>query len=142
MKAETYLKKDKKSLYKIAQRYFNKYIRLRDPYCICCGKPTEEAGHFQHGGNNKYSFWLDFDERNLNGECTRCNHFLSGNLNIYAEKLIGMYGADIIAELNALKWKSDYWDKEDLIKIIEKYKGKTKKISSKTSNTTIRLSYE
>jgi len=115
-------KKELYPLYKLAQRYFNAFIRHRDPKCITCGKPTQEAGHFQHGGNNKYSFWCDFNLKNMNGQCTGCNHFKSGELNIYAEKLIKMYGAKVIAQLNSLKWKDTSWDKEDLINIIEKYK--------------------
>jgi hypothetical protein len=126
MKAENLLKKKKKDLYKLAERYFHKYIVLRDikkrGHCITCKAPIEQAGHFNHGGNNRYAFWCDFDERNLNGQCKRCNHFMSGNLNIYSEELIKIYGPEIIGELNALTWKIGDWNNEDLIGIIEKYR--------------------
>lgn len=128
-KRETLLKKDLDSLYKLAQKYFNEFIRLRDLTCITCGRRTEEAGHFQHGGNNKYSFWCDFNKKNLNGQCTHCNHYLSGNLNIYAEKLIAKYGAEVIAEMNALRWKDDEWNKDDLVDIIEDSKKKIKSLA-------------
>lgn len=130
MKPENYHKKSLDALYKLAQSYFNRYIRLRDASkgCITCGKPVQEAGHFQHGGNNKYSFWCDFNEKNLNGSCTQCNHFLSGNLGIYSEKLEEMYPHGIIQELNSLRHKSDQWGKEDLIDIICKYKEKIKNL--------------
>ena len=127
MKSENLFKKDKRDLYKLAEKYFHKFIVLRDlkkrGHCITCKGRIEQAGHFNHGGNNKYAFWADFDERNLNGQCKRCNHFMSGNLNVYAEELIKIYGAGIIEELNSLTWKSDPWGKEDLIRIIEKYRS-------------------
>jgi hypothetical protein len=60
MKAENLLKKKKKDLYKLAERYFHKYIVLRDKrngkHCITCNNPIEQAGHFNHGGNNNMPF--------------------------------------------------------------------------------------
>ena len=126
MKIENLYKKDKRDLYKLAERYFHRYIVIRDQkkrgHCITCKGQIEQAGHFNHGGNNKYAFWCDFDERNLNGQCKRCNHFMSGNLNVYSEELIKIYGAQIIAELNALTWKPDQWGKDELIELIERYR--------------------
>lgn len=130
MKRETLLLKPLKNLYPLAQKYFNRYIRLRDLHkgCITCTGQVQEAGHFEHGGNNKYSFWCDFSEENLNGQCTKCNNYESGKLNVYAEKLEKMYGYGIIEKLNALKWKSDEWTKEDLVDIIESSKENIKKL--------------
>lgn len=126
MKRENLYKKPLSNLYKLAQEYFNKKIRLRDKkqrgHCITCPKEIEEAGHFEHGGNNKYSFWCDFNKKNMNGQCSQCNHYFSGKLNIYGEELEKMYGFGIIQELNALKWKPDEWTKDDLIDIIEESK--------------------
>ena len=62
--------------------------------------------------------------------CTHCNHFGRGMLNIYAEKLIKMYGPNIVEELNALKWKKDEWTKDDLINIIEDMKERINKLQS------------
>lgn len=136
MNRDALYKKDLSSLYKLAQKYHNLFIRTRDQkvrgHCITCKGGIDEAGHFEHGGNDKYSFWCDFSKKNLNGQCTHCNHFLSGNLNIYAEKLIEMYGVDVIAEMNALRWKSDAWGKEDLIDIIEDRKKRIKELNSLT----------
>lgn len=130
MTQETLYQKPLKEVYKIAERWFHKWIRIRDikkrGHCITCQGGIEEAGHFNHGGNNKYAFWCDFDERNLNGQCKQCNHFYSGRLNIYSGEIKRMYGADMIDELNALNWKSEVWGKEDLIRIIEECKKKIK----------------
>lgn len=126
MKKENLLKKDKRSLYKLAEKHFHRFIVLRDKkkrgHCITCHSPIEEAGHFNHGGNNRYAFWCDFNEENLHGQCKQCNLFRSGNLNVYAQEIKRMYGADKIDELNALTWKSQDWNNEDLVDIIEKYK--------------------
>lgn len=129
MKKETYYKKPLKQVYKIAQRYFNKYIRMRDPFCITCSNPTQEAGHFNHGGNRGMMFWVDFSEENLNGQCTHCNHFLSGNLGIYSEQLEAKYGQGIIQKLNALSNKENpLYMMDALVEIIENYKEKIKKL--------------
>ena len=135
MKKENLLKKDKRSLYKLAEKYFHRYIVLRDinkrGHCITCSKPIEDAGHFNHGGNNKYAYWCDFNEENLNGQCRQCNLFRSGNLNIYAQEIKKIYSPDKIDELNALTWKSEVWTVLDLVDIIEKYKKLCKTLDKK-----------
>jgi hypothetical protein len=124
MKDENYFKKDLKSLYKLAWKYFSIYVRNESKgICYTCKRKYEvsqlHASHFQHGGNNKFAFWCDFDKRNVKGSCVSCNLYKSGNLNLFAEYLIRDYGPGIIAELNALKWKKDTWGKDDLIRIIK-----------------------
>lgn len=111
--------KNKSSIYKSTWKSFSKAIRIKSRgICFTCQRKFAvedlDAGHFVHGGNNKFAFWLDFDERNINAQCSQCNRYLHGNLNVYAERLIQKYGAEIIAELNALKWKSDEWSDQDL----------------------------
>lgn len=67
---------------------FSKFIRQRDKKCVTCptGK-AENAGHFWHAV-------LDFDEMNINGQCVRCNKWLSGNLAVYATYLIEKHGIE------------------------------------------------
>jgi len=75
-------------LKKLAEKWFHKYIILRDKrICFTCGKPGNQAGHFWH---NK----LDFDERNLHCQCAYCNLYRSGNLAEYSAKLIKKYGQE------------------------------------------------
>ena len=133
MKRETLYKKPLKQVYKMAQRYFNHYIRIRDQqkrgHCITCPGKVEEAGHFNHGGNKGMTPWVDFNEENMNGQCTHCNHFLSGNLGIYAEKLEEEYPHGIIQKLNALSYKENpLYMMDFLIDIIETSKENTKKL--------------
>lgn len=85
------------TLYKKAWDAFSLYVRTKENYtCFTCGKRGDkydmQAGHFKHNV-------LDFDEMNVHCQCTQCNHFLSGRLDVYAEKLIQKYG---ITEFSAL----------------------------------------
>lgn len=81
-----------------AWKIWSEYIRRRDN-CVCytCGAKYWdeemgewsikglEAGHYKHGV-------LDFDEMNIHCQCTRCNHYYSGMLDVYSENLIRDYG--------------------------------------------------
>ena len=52
-----------------------------------------QAGHYIHKD------CLDYDDVNIHCQCARCNKWLSGNLGVYAERLIAEYGEAVIAEL-------------------------------------------
>ena len=103
------------------------FVRKRDPFCVCWGKPTTEVSHFFHntdkpsgnifGGNE-----LWFDIRNLNGGCFYCNRMMSGNLALYALYLEKKYGHGILQELRRLYGKPKKWTREELQAVIEKYK--------------------
>jgi hypothetical protein len=77
----------------------HKYIKIRDPYCICCGAPTTDAGHFIHNRTI-----IDYDPRNLNGQCRHCNRFITnGNHEVYRVKLIERIGLANVEWLEAVK---------------------------------------
>lgn len=86
----------------------SEFVRRRDKgVCFTCGvqKPWKEmeAGHFIHRDH------LDFNFVNINCQCARCNKFLSGNLDVYAEKLITKYGLDEFMKLSALRHSVAPW---------------------------------
>ena len=104
-----------------AWNIFSLFIRNRDKKCVSCGKvlPITElqAGHFWHNV-------LDFDEENINAQCSRCNHYLSGNLAPYSVYLLGKLGKKKFDALNI----RHYWamsgekrSEQDYLDIIEKY---------------------
>ncbi len=100
---------------------FSKFIRNRDKNCVTCptGK-AENAGHFWHAV-------LDFDEMNINGQCVRCNKWLSGNLAIYSTYLINKYGIEKFKDLEARHYKAiggEYRSLEDYERIINHYTRK------------------
>jgi hypothetical protein len=106
-----------------AQKVFNKFIRERDKNngCISCGGPVEQAGHYFSQGHHSS---LRYSEINTNGQCVKCNMYLSGNLIKYRQGLVKKYGADVVEklELNADLRKAWKWTREELESIIKKYK--------------------
>lgn len=118
-------------LKKEAEKWVHWYVRLRDCLnttkslhhgkCYTCGVDTDmryfQAGHFRHGK-------LDFDENNLHGQCVRCNKWLSGNLGIYAVKLINDYGKDFVDDLIFRSNQTKKYTRDELEEIIKTYKFK------------------
>lgn len=110
-------------LLKKSQEVFNRWIRDRDKDkgCISCGGKVEQAGHYFSQGHHSS---LRYNETNTNGQCIRCNMFLSGNLIKYRQGLVKRYGAAKVEqlELNADLHKAWKWDRIELEKLIKKYK--------------------
>jgi len=109
---------------KVNERAFNKYIRLRDVdstgygYCITCGKQLHykeaNAGHFKHG--------LHFIEDNQHLQCVGCNLHHSGKLDLYATKMIDMYGRERVEELEREKHKVHKYSQSELRELLDYYK--------------------
>ena len=123
---QKYQKKSLPKLKKIAETHFNRFIRERDmdDPCISCGSYSlKQAGHFYSGGNFPS---LKFNEKNVHGQCVKCNYYLSGNLLEYRKNLINKIGIDEVEKLDFLAQREKQtgykWDKFFLIEIIEKYK--------------------
>jgi hypothetical protein len=110
-------------LLKKTQEVFNRFIRNRDKDagCISCNGPVEQAGHYFSQGHHSA---LRFSEINTNGQCIRCNCYLSGNLIRYRQGLVKRYGEAEVErlELNADLKKAFKWDRIELEQLISKYK--------------------
>lgn len=107
------------------------FVRRKDKYrCITCGESGNECGHYQRNSERNQLLGgnlLWYDLRNLNCQCSRCNKYLSGNLNKYAIYLEKKYGKGILQELNKLYFTPKKWTREELEQIIKKYgQGRTK----------------
>lgn len=106
-----------------AQKVFNAYIRERDKEfgCISCNGEVQQAGHYFSQGKHSA---LRYDELNVNGQCVRCNMYLSGNLIQYRYGLVQKYGEDKVMELEQVGIfnKSKKWSRAELEEIINKYK--------------------
>lgn len=111
-----------KAFKKHAWETISRFVRNRDPYCVTClmeGKqtPTSEAGHYRHNSERKADLGgnaLWYDLRNLNGQCSRCNRYLSGNLDKYGLYLETKYGFGILQELNVLYQTPKKWSREEV----------------------------
>ena len=133
MQANTIKKYDKytvSELKKMAQKYFNAFIRKRDEGqpCISCGSGSpNQAGHFYSAGHYNS---LRFNEDNCHFQCVRCNYFLHGNLNNYRTRLEAKIGSERLAALDLLasNKRSFKFDRFTLIDIIETYKAKNKSL--------------
>ena len=141
MQAKTIQKYNKLPISKLIEKAtlcFNKYIRLRDEHktmrgffqCISCGKIQDtrfmHAGHYLSAGHNGA---VRFDERNVNGQCVRCNTFLHGNQAGYRMGLINKIGLEEVEAVEAkskMQWFK--WDRFTLVEIIETYKQKCKEV--------------
>ena len=115
---------------KEAQKWVNKFVRLRDKDkgCISCGTPLVgkyDAGHFFSAGGHGS---VRFDLRNINSQCTFCNQWQHGNLFNYHKELLKRIGSE---EFNKLELQSKgvhKHDKEELKQLIKEFKQKCKEI--------------
>lgn len=111
---------------KLAQKEFNRYIRIRDRNepCISCGVKNPNiqyaAGHYLTVGGHPE---LRFDEKNCHKQCNKkCNMMLSGNLAKYRVNLIKRIGQDGVEYLEGIH-KSKNYTIDDIIKIRDKYRN-------------------
>lgn len=104
------------------QIVFNKFIRERDrdKGCISCGAEVTEAGHYYSQGHHSA---LRFNEINTNGQCTRCNRFLHGNLINYRFGLGRRYKKSKIDLLDAVGTRNPVkkWTRFELEELIKLY---------------------
>jgi len=85
-------------LYKKCWKVFALYIRTRDKnICFTCGKKEIKKGQY-HAGHWLHAT-LDFDERNVNGQCSRCNRYLHGNGILYTLNMIDLHGRRAVNSL-------------------------------------------
>ena len=110
-------------LLKKCQIVFNRWIRERDKDkgCISCRSQVTEAGHYYSQGHHSS---LRFNEVNTNGQCTRCNCLLHGNLIHYGAGLKKRYSEQQIALLDSVATRNPVkrWTRFELEEIINKYK--------------------
>ena len=126
-KTKGFIENTKKKLHKQAWALMSQWVRRKDANldgfneCYTCGVVKQwkelQAGHFKHDR-------LDFDERNLKPQCSRCNHYYSGKLDVYAENLIRDYGLEWLQQL--LRDSNEYqpYQISELAKIIRDLKTK------------------
>lgn len=103
-----------------AQKVFNAWIRARDmdKGCISCGSEVTEAGHYLSAGHNT---GLRFNEINVNGQCTRCNCFMHGNLINYRSGLVKRYGEQRVLMLENCARKVKRWTRFELEAVVQQY---------------------
>lgn len=114
-----------------AQKWFNKYIRMRDKDepCISCGRHHQGQYHAGHYRTTAAAPQLRFHEDNVHKQCSVCNNHLSGNLLEYRKRLIQKIGAERVEQLeNDSTIKR--WTIEELQEIKRIYKTKCKELEN------------
>ena len=125
--------KTKQEYLKDAQRFFNKYIRLRDANlpCISCGRfhtGQYHAGHYRTVGAMPA---LRYDENNVHKQCSACNNHLSGNIINYRINLINKIGIEKVEWLEGRHEPKKY-SIDDIKAIKVHYKNLIKDLTEKT----------
>lgn len=120
--------KTSQQLIKEADKWFSKYVRLRDSefergdepgwytHCISCNRKymvRAEDGRWTNSIDNGHyvsrSYKIvRFDEENCSGQCKRCNKWLSGNLIQYKLALERKYGPGTGDKLEKLAQENPY----------------------------------
>lgn len=108
-------------------KVFSLFIRTRDSKefnfeyfkCISCGeiKPYAQADCSHYYGRTILA--TRFDEKNCNSGCRKCNRFMEGNRQGYAQGLIRKYGEGILDLLEIKSFttcKYGHFEYEQLIK--------------------------
>ena len=116
-------------LIKIAQKYFNDFIRLRDKdtNCVSCDKPLTKKHDAGHYFNTSYSN-VRFNEYNVHSQCVNCNKHKHGNLLEYQIGIEKRVGGIELFELYKQAHIKKTWSKEELKEIIDIYKKKKKNL--------------
>jgi len=116
------------------QKYFNKFIRIRDVKkgCISCGTSLEnskyDAGHFWE--KSRYPF-LRFDENNCFGQCVRCNKHRGSNAHEYRLRITERITPDQLMYLDDHRWHKLELTVDQIEQKIEFYKQKIKQLQVK-----------
>lgn len=119
---------------------FSKYIRLRDCLnttgdpeyllCVTCHERKHlkdaQGGHFIPGRHNG----VLFDERNVHGQCMRCNIFLKGNPVKYYRFMLTTYGQSTIDELETLDSTLKQFKQPELLELRDLYVRKLKALQT------------
>ncbi|WP_392562516.1 recombination protein NinG [Orbus sturtevantii] len=116
-----------------AQTIFNSFIRERDKNepCISCGTMKQDiqyhVGHFKSVGAHRE---LRFNELNCHKQCSRCNNYLSGNLNAYRENLINKIGLENV-ELLERQHEPKKYTIDEIKQIKAEYRFKLKNLKAR-----------
>lgn len=127
--------KTRSQLIKALGLAFRAWVRARDEGrpCISCDKILTktgklggdyDAGHYRSVGSAKH---LEFDERNVHGQCKYCNDALKSNPQGYRPRLIQRIGMEAVEALEADQEDRKY-SKDDLRNMKAHYVQKLKEL--------------
>ena len=118
----------KKATWKVFSEYIRRRYADQQGIAICCSckKPKHwkelQAGHWPSidGRNNS----ILFAEKGVHQQCGQCNTYKHGNPAGYDEYMHEHYPQKVMDDLLKLKHKTVIYDKNDYIKMIDKWMAK------------------
>lgn len=114
-----------------AWQAFSEYIRSRDPKCVTCGGPSQQAGHFIDGRHNA----VLFSEEGVHSQCYHCNVGLKGNKVEYWLFMEKRYGRPTIDKLIKESKQTIQYKIHDFVEIEQRYKLKLEELHDTDHNT-------
>lgn len=122
-----------------AQRWFNKWVRLRDECetCISCNRDHRGQYHAGHYRTTGACPELRFEPLNVHKQCSACNNHLSGNIVEYRINLVKKLGAETVEWLEG-PHEPKKWTIEELREIKDKYRELCKQLQSQSKHKIIR----
>lgn len=127
--------KNRKTAKKSADRWFSKFIRLRDSdsngliQCITCGKVTHwkraHAGHFM---SRRFES-TRYDEKNVASQCVSCNTFGQGQQFKFGQWIDKTYGKGTAEKLEIKSKQLCKRKKFDYEVLSDTYKKKVKELA-------------
>ena len=66
---------------------------------------------------------LRWSEDNCHIQCNACNLELQGNLEVYREKLIDLYGLEKVEKMEQMRFQEANFSKSELLELFKKYKN-------------------
>lgn len=118
-----------------ADKYFSRYIRLRDMIpgttlfrCISCGKiytiSKADCGHYI----NRSHMATRYSEINCNAQCRFCNRFDEGNMSGYRIGLMKKHGKRAVMLLESMKNQTNKISEFEYEAMIQHYKERISQI--------------
>ena len=128
--------KSKPELEKELDKWFSRFIRLRDSdengflQCCTCERPfywkAVDCGHY-----SKRNKAHRFNEKNCNGQCRYCNDALKGEADKHAAYIDKKHGEGTAEFLRGTENKLRELNRFEYIELVKEYKQKTKDEANK-----------
>ena len=120
---------------KTADRWFSKYIRLRDSdsngfcRCVTCDKAKHwkemDAGHFQ---SRRY-LATRYDEHNCAAQCQNCNQWNSGEQYRFGKEIDLRYGEGTALEIENKARSLTKMTKQEVMELAREFKDMAEQLS-------------
>ena len=121
------MQSSRKTLVKEADRWFSKYIRLRDGRCVTCGSQQNlQCGHLF----SRKSYSTRWDERNAYAQCAGCNLLHEHDPGPLTSYFLSLYSVEDFNRLHGAYRSPRKFTNADLKHLVEVYKTKVKEIEN------------